>query len=240
MSEESIFSQDPATVVNENHSQSQIQAPQFNLPPEVQELVGEGRKYKTAEDALRSLPHAQSHISKLEEEMKQMREELARRKAAEELLEEFRFPSPQEPQAQPQLDTNAIAALVDQTLEQREAKKTAQGNIDTVIQSFNEKFGEKAPEMYEKIAAENGLSVQFLNSVAAKSPQAVLNLAGILKQQVQPVPGKTGSSVNTESFSQHSNSGQLSAKLPKAPTTKDLVSAWRNAGTMVKQELGIQ
>lgn len=49
-------------------------------------------------------------------------------------------------------------------------------------------------------------------------------------------PSKTQSSVNTEGFSGQGQ-GNLSAKLPKAATTKDLVQAWRNAGEMVKQDL---
>lgn len=231
MSDESIFSQDPAVVI-ENP------APSIALPQEAAELVGEGKKYKSVEDALKSIPHAQSHIQKLEEEMKQMRDELSRRKAAEELLEEFKAPRQQEPQAQTNLDASTLAALVDQTLDQREAKKRQEANINTVISSFNEKYGEKAPEIYAKIAQANGLSIQFLNSVAATSPAAVLNLAG-LNSQSQPVPGKTGSSVNTEALTSHPNQPALSAKLPKGATTKDLVTAWKNAGTMAKQELGI-
>ena len=233
MSDESIFSQTPANEVVENP------IPQFQLPQEVTELVGEGKKYRSAEDALKSIPHAQSHIQKLEEEMKTMRDELARRKAAEELLEEFKVSGKQEHNSQ-SVDPSQIAQLVDQTLEQREARKTAQSNINAVINSFNEKFGDKAPQMYEKIAIDNGLSIEFLNSVAAKSPAAVLNLAGINKVQQPSTPGKSGSSVNTEAFVQQHSQPNLSAKLPKAPTTKDLVAAWRNAGQMVKQELGIQ
>ncbi len=233
MSDESIFSQDPATNVEPNP------VPQISLPQEAVELVGEGKKYKSVEDALKSIPHAQSHIQKLEEEMKQMREELTKRKAAEELLEEFKVSGvTQEKPSSPALDTNQLAALVDQTLEQREAKKIAENNIKSVIDSFNAKFGESAPQMYEKIAADNGLSVQFLNSVAAKSPEAVFRLAGIYDKP-QAVAGKTAGSVNTAALQQAQQPQTLSAKLPKGATTKDLVSAWKNAGQMVKQELGI-
>ena len=65
-----------------------VETQQNAIPTELAEFVGEGKKYQTVEDALKSIPHAQSHIQKLEEEMKQAREELAKRKAAEELLEE--------------------------------------------------------------------------------------------------------------------------------------------------------
>jgi hypothetical protein len=233
MSEESIFSQTEA-----NEVEAQNPAPQFTLPQEVAELVGDGRKYRSVEDALKSVPHAQSHIHKLEEEMQTLRDELTKRKTAEELLEEFRVPEQREATPQSGLDPQSLAALVDKTLDQREAKKKQQGNIQAVVQSFNEKFGEKAPEMYEKIAADNGLSVQFLNSVAATSPAAVLKLAG-LEGQRQTTPSKPTGSVNTEALSQNTNHAAPSAKLPKAATTKDLVNAWRNAGDAVRKELGI-
>jgi vacuolar-type H+-ATPase subunit I/STV1 len=233
MSEESIFSQTEASEVEQQNP-----APQITLPQEVADLVGEGRKYKSVEDALRSVPHAQSHIHKLEEEMQTMRDELTRRKTAEELLEEFRVPEPREVTPQPGLDPQSLAALVDRTLDQREAKKKQQDNTLTVVKSFNEKFGEKAPEVYEKIAADNGLSVQFLNSVAAASPAAVLKLAGI-EVQKQAAPYRPTGSVNTEALSQTTNHAAPSAKLPKAATTKDLVNAWRNAGDAVRKELGI-
>lgn len=233
MSEESIFSQTEASEVEVQNPE-----PQFTLPQEVAELVGDGRKYKSVEDALKSVPHAQSHIHKLEEEMQAMRDELTRRKTAEELLEEFRVPEQREATPQAGLDPQSLAALVDKTLDQREAKKKQQGNIQAVVQSFNEKFGEKAPEMYAKIAADNGLSVQFLNSVAATSPAAVLKLAG-LEGQRQSTPSKPTGSVNTEALSQNTNHAAPSAKLPKAATTKDLVNAWRNAGDAVRKELGI-
>lgn len=229
MSEESIFSQTETDTISENPQ------PQIQLPPEALDFVGEGKKYKSVDDALRSIPHAQSHIQKLEEEMKAMREELQRRKTAEDLLQEFKAPS--EPVQQPQLDANTLAALVDQTLEQREARRRQQDNISSVVNAFNEKYGESAPQVYEKIAKDNGLSIQFLNSVAATSPAAVLNLAGLMKQP-EATPGKTTSSVNTAALSSNQQPHQLSAKLPKGATTKDLVSAWRAAGEMVKQDLG--
>lgn len=233
MSDESIFSQDPAIEVE---VESPVQ--QSTIPQELADLVGEGKKYRSVEDALRSIPHAQSHISKLEEEMKAVRDELQRRKTAEELLDEFKSSGFSEPQAQQAPSTVDLADLVDKTIEQREVKKRQAQNVDSVIKAFNDKFGEQAPAMYAQIAKDNGLSVQFLNSVAASSPVAVLKLAGISEQKVV-TPSKTTGSVNTDSFIQNNPTSTLSARLPKAATTKDLVSAWRNAGQMVKQELNL-
>ena len=49
----------------------------FEIPTEVQELVGEGKKYQSPEDALKSVPHAQQHIQTLESELAEIKEELS-------------------------------------------------------------------------------------------------------------------------------------------------------------------
>lgn len=213
-----------------------VETQQNAIPTELAEFVGEGKKYQTVEDALKSIPHAQSHIQKLEEEMKQAREELAKRKAAEELLEEFKTQGMPENKAAP-LDMEALTKVVENALSAKEAQKAAQNNINTVVNAFNSKFGEKGPEQYKLLAKETGVPLEALNKLAATSPQAVFRLAGLEAKSF--TPGKTSSSVNTTTMQ---NQGQaLSVKVkPVGTSTKELVSAWRNAGELVKQELGIK
>jgi len=211
--------------------------PQFTLPTEVADLVGAGKKYQSVEDALKSVPHAQSHIQKLEDEMKQMREELSKRKTAEELLDEIKsqgFPEKTSPAA---LDTDALSKVVENALSAREAQKKASQNIDSVVNAFNERFGEKGPEQYKLLAQESGLPLEYLNKLAATSPQAVMKLAGL--ENKQPTPGRTTSSINTTSMSSQPSTGSIKVKMVGS-STKELVSAWRAAGEAVKQELGIK
>lgn len=215
----------------------EVVEPQQNaIPTELAEFVGEGKKYQTVEDALKSIPHAQSHIQKLEEEMKQAREELAKRKAAEELLEEFKTQGMPENKAA-SLDMEALTKVVENALSAKEAQKAAQNNINTVVNAFNSKFGEKGPEQYKQLAQETGVPLEALNKLAATSPQAVFRLAGLEAKSF--TPGKTSSSVNTTTMQ---NQGQaLSVKVkPVGTSTKELISAWRNADALVKQELGIK
>lgn len=209
------------------------------LPTEVAELVGEGKKYRTAEDALKAIPHAQKHIMTLEEEAKQLREELAKRKTSEELLEEFKLSgiqtSPVTQQQTPPVDVEAVVASV---LAKKEAATTAQKNISTVVSTFQNTFGDKAKaeEMYNKVAEESGLSISALNSLAATSPEAVLRLAGITRKQTETTPGKVQGTVNAQAFGDKPNS-ELSARLKSGASTKDMVNAWRIAGEKVKQKL---
>ena len=229
MTEQTIFDQTPDPVVDTQ--------PQFTLPTEVADLVGAGKKYQSVEDALKSVPHAQSHIQKLEGEMQQMREELAKRKTAEELLDEIKSQGLPEKTSPASLNVDELSKAVENALSAREAQSTAKQNISSVVNAFNEKFGEKGPEQYKLLAQESGLPLEALNKLAATSPHAIMKLAGMEVKQATPV--KTTSSVNTTSMSSQPSSAGIKVKMVGA-STKELVSAWRAAGEAVKQELGIK
>jgi hypothetical protein len=224
MSEETIFNQETTSEVNE------IPSNLISLPQEVEELVGEGRKYRSAEDALKSIPHAQAHIRKLEEEQQALKEELAKRKAAEELLEEIKANGfKQETSSTAPID---IEGVVNKVISQKQQQAVAQSNQAQVVAAFNAKYGEKGEEMFMQLAAETGTPVAMLNQIAATSPKALLKMAGFDSTPVPP--GKTTSSVNTEGFTQAPTN--LSAKIPKGASTKDLVSAWKNAGEISRSK----
>jgi len=214
------------------------QQPVFQIPTEAAELVGDGKKYSSVEDALKSVPHAQKHIQTLESELAAAREELAKRKTAEELLDEIK--SGIQPQATPagsEFDQDKLLQLVDQTLEQKERQRAAKTNAESVALKFTEKYGQKAEEVYNTVAKESGLTIQQLNSLAASSPKIVLKLAG-LEGVSAPVAGKPNSTVNTEALNNTKvDANQLSARVKQGATTKDLVNAWKIAGEKVKLNL---
>ena len=208
------------------------------VPPEVAELVGAGKKYATAAEALKALPHAQSHILKIEEDNANLRRELEKAKAMEELLDEFKKQGTQQygsttPPAQPAptADLTNVDSVVEAILARKEAERQAKQNAQAVMDAFQHEFGAEAEARFVKLSQEIGMPVEQLNSLAVTSPEAVFKLAGIKK----PAPvGKNTSTVNTAgSFSQPQ--GELSAKVPKGASTKDLVNAWKNAGEKVKQ-----
>ena len=214
MTEETIFDQ----VTPETEEQ---------VPEAVSELVGVDKKYRSVEDALKSIPHAQSHIQKLEEEAAQLREELTKRRTTEELLDELKATGLPEKTTQASIDSESLVKAVEGVLSQREEQKRSQQNIESVVSVFNTQFGEKGPEMYKKVAEESGLPLAALNNLAARSPAAVLKLAGIT--QVSQAPGKTTSSVNTEAFKPVPSTSNIRVK-PVGSSTKDLVAAWKAAG----------
>jgi hypothetical protein len=213
------------------------QQPVFQIPTEAAELVGDGKKYNSVEDALKSVPHAQKHIQTLESELAAAREELTKRKTTEELLDEIKSGiQPQITSAGSEFDQDKLLKLVDQTLEQKERQRAAKTNAETVANKFTDKYGQKAEEVYNTIARDSGLTVQQLNSLAASSPKIVLKLAG-LEGTSAPVAGKPTSSVNTETLGNKQDPNQLSARVKQGATTKDLVNAWKIAGEKVKLNL---
>lgn len=207
------------------------------LPPEIAELIGEGKKYRTAADALKSIPHAQTHISKLESELAAARDEITKATAMEDLLAEFQkqagqppvSPAPQVP-GDAQAPTVDINAQVEAILARKQAEQVANANIGVVNQAFATAYGDTAAETFEKLAKDVGLTKDALASLAATSPEAVLKLAGLKKLAVVSKPS---GSINTDGFAPAPQ--DLSARVPSGASTKQLVSAWKAAGEKVRQ-----
>ena len=236
MAEEQTIQEQPVEPTTQEVQQEDTQAKPFEIPTEAQDLVGEGKKYSTAEEALRSVPHAQEHIKTLEAEMAQMKEELSKRKTTQELLDEIK--SGVQPVANTTQETglnqDTIMELVNNTLKQNEQKKTAQANASQVANKFTEKYGSNAETVYNSLAKDLSLTPQKLNELAASSPNLVLRLADL---EPNATVAKSSGSVNTEALSANKPPQEVSARVPKGAKTSDLVNAWRAAGEKVKQKL---
>lgn len=232
MSETSIFN---ASVTPEVVTPAVTPPSTPNLTPEISEFVGTGKKYASVEDALKSVPHAQKHISTIEAELATIKEELSKRRTAEELLEELRSASNTQPSTQvgSTITTEEIAQIVQRTIGQNEAQVRATNNVEKVKTAFLSSFGDTSADVYDKVARESGLSMSDLNKLAATSPNLVLKLAGITEKPTSSV-SKPSSSINTEAFTSTTNNNQtLSARVKQGASTKDLVAAWKIAGQKI-------
>lgn len=228
MSDQSIFTEDQSVKPAEPNP-----APVTpTIPPEVSEFVGEGKKYKSMEDALKSIPHAQSHIQKLEDELAANRAVLEKSRAMEELLQELRQQKSNEQrteaptQLQPQVPVDVDKA-VEEALNRKEIERQAKQNAAVVIDAFKAAYGDESKTKFEELASETGLPMSALNNLARTSPDAVLKLAGLTKKSGGFVPHST-SSVRPGAVNE---SPEVSAKVKMVgSSTKDAVQAWRNAG----------
>ena len=227
MEESQVFSADQAPAappVGSPTTPAPTPQPPLAVPTEAQEWIGDGKKYKSVEDALKAVPHAQSHIKTLEQELAQAREELAKRKAAEDLLNEIKQASTPQQETPSSVEANpeVLSQIVEQVIEKKTAQQTAQQNAKTVIDKLTAVYGEKAKEQYFAMAAANGMSVQTLDALSMQSPSAVLKLAGLdSKQQTM---GKLQSDVVAPTQSNPNSSASI---IPRYATTKDLVKAFK-------------
>ncbi len=160
-----------------------------NVPTIFNDYVGEGKKYKTAEEAIASIPHAQSHIAKLEADNKTLREQQQAIEAKLAALLANQTPTSGVTAPAPQVGTAAttvdVEALVAQALVKQQALTQAQANSSKVAAELKQLYADKAESAYVAKAQELGLAVEDLNNMAAKSPQAVLTLFKATAPQVQ-------------------------------------------------------
>jgi hypothetical protein len=204
------------------------QTQQSSLPEEVMALVGTGKKYATTEDALKSVPHAQAHIARLETEMQELRERAAQAKAIDDVYEALTSRQQSEPTATAQapiVDERFIDAVLERKLEEQKRSEEKRANLSKVRESLTAKYGEKAAETFKKKAEELGINEGFLTDLAAKSPAAALELFGANAKEKVATASPSGS-INPQAFVQNQQPAPPKAVMAGA-STSDLLSAWR-------------
>lgn len=160
--------------------------------------VGDGKKYANPDDLAKAYTHADTFIGNLKNENEELRKELEKRLAAEELLAKARNtpvpPANPPPANQPNdvkpLSENDLVEKIRAVQREDQERKAATSNIETVAQRLADHYGDpdKANAAIKAKATELGVSVDFLKSVAAQSPKAFFNQFG-LDQEAKPQPG---------------------------------------------------
>lgn len=207
------------------------------------------QKYNSIEDALKGAAHAQQYIAQLKAEKAELESKVQNvqvdvskqaelERTVQELLSRQSSAAPANPAA-PAVDPNAIADLVNKTLEQRTAAERAQANQKEVVTQLMAKFGAEAEAKYTAAAQELGLTVAEMNEFAAKSPKAVLKALGV-SEQPAPKPNTFApapSAVNTAAFQPHQESliGRNKEKSRIGATTRELNQEAARAKAMVEE-----
>jgi hypothetical protein len=200
------------------------------IPDEAKEFVGEGKKYATIEDALKSVPYAQKYIDEQKvildakiAEAAELKAELEKKKSMEDYLDNLKKQGDNTTTPPPD-----ISGLVEQKMAEIESNKVVQANLLAADAAMKAMYGEKAKEAMVSKAAELNVSVAYLTQLAATSPAAFYKMLDIKKSG--SMGSKTDASLNTERFNQD-NDENTSARIVNkvGATTKDMVTAWRNA-----------
>ena len=242
MSDQTIFNQNPPPETPA--VQQVLSTPSFeDLLGMVTNEQGE-RKYKDVPAALQGLQNAQTFISQLKGEIATLRTEneslkvqMERVKELENTVQTLSASVRAQPTETPKpaLDETALTELLERTLTQREIQARRQQNITKVVSEVQSKFGDKAEEVFYGKAKELGMSVEEVNELASKSPQAVLGLLGInavvsgYKPPVTSGTNTAGYTPPTESYVKANKGALLGA------TYQDLVTEKQNSSKMLEE-----
>lgn len=228
-----------------NPAPSQVNEPFADLLGSIKNEQGQP-KYNNPVDALNALKHSQEFIPQLKQEnaslrseIEQLRVQVEKLKAVEGVVE--RLTSQQNNGATPPqvLDENAIASYVERTLSKREIEAVQKANVTSVVQTLQSQFGQEAEKAFYGKAQELGMSVQQMNSLAATSPQAVLQLFGVQKRDEKKVnvPSAVPSGTNTAGFQpkQDTYVGRNQKSVTVGATSREVAEELQAARKMVEE-----
>lgn len=181
----------------------------------LEELVGEGKKFKTVEDLAKGKYEADRTIEQRNREFDELRADAMQWRA--DSVAKARFDEYVETQKrnqsnnnepaitpaanveQPSFDPNKIDELLETKLSQMKAREREEANLDRVDSLLQERFGDSAKTVLRDKMKSLNLSQDDLKYLAKKSPEAVMNALGLNSQQESyqaPLKG----SVRSDSF----------------------------------------
>lgn len=155
-------------------------------PSVVEQLVGEGKKFKTIEDALRGKVEADNHIEELKAKLAEAEAKVTKDDKLGELLKQLQekatenvtpAPAPT-PESTPQLEASDLKSLVADTVKELTQTELEAANLKLVNESLEKSFGTEAEAKFKEKINALGLSEEQAVVLAKQSPEAILSLVG--------------------------------------------------------------
>jgi hypothetical protein len=142
-------------------------------------LVGETQKYKSVDELAKAYANADSFIEQLKEENRKLREQTAKAKTIDEVLERMNRRNASEDDTPPVsgIRPEDVQKLVEQTLSGRETQQRREQNLLAADKAMKERFGEKAAEVFKQRAS-TPEKAKVLMELAATDPNEFVNLFG--------------------------------------------------------------
>lgn len=156
-------------------------------------LVGEGKKFKTVEDLAKGKLEADNFIEQLKKEKAELHAALQSKTTEAKVQETIQETTQTNTKAS--VGEDNLRTLVAQTVQNLFAEQEIQSNIVTVNKKLQEVYGDNAAKKVADRAAELNVGVDFLKSVAAKSPSAFYKLLDTNTQAQTPSGGVAQSTV---------------------------------------------
>lgn len=182
-----------------------------------EDLVGEGKKFATADDLAKGKAESDAFIKHLTEELKGLRESVNRDNNASDnlatlqaeiadLKAKLNKPAEPSPDTKGELTTGQLEEIVASVITKQEQSRTTAQNVAVANSKMVEIFGDKASETFQQRAVELGMSAGELKAIAAKSPNAFYRIMGI--EGAKPAAHIDTQSSKLNSAAMPSNPGQ--------------------------------
>lgn len=178
----------------------------------LEELVGEGKKFKSVDELARGKAESDAYIQTLTSKLDELRDELTKRKTVEEVADLLRsrqdkVPSnhahddgdgEDEPVVPNSFKQEDIEALLEKKLQEKEAMSRAERNLNEVNEKLRNKFGDGASKVLMEKADQLGVSMEYLEAQAKANPKVFYRLIDLDRTTSSFTPHTPpSSSVNT-------------------------------------------
>lgn len=159
----------------------------------LEELVGEGRKFKTPEDLARGKYEADMFIESLKREKAELttdyralREEMQSRARLEELLDQLKNPQDGEhttnanqDNKQANTDPSQLESLFDKKIREYESSKKEEQNFNLVKSKLQERYGSDHGRYLKEQMENLGLTKEDIDQMARRHPQVLIKTLGL-------------------------------------------------------------
>lgn len=173
----------------------------------LEELVGDGKKFKTPEDLARAKAESDAFILRLQNETKALRDDLNARQRLEDLLDKMQNGQTTNTNSNQNnqhgennegtaLTPDRITAMVEETVLKREQAARSAQNLAEVRSTLTQHYGSDYLNRLTSAASDLGVTNEFLNNLAASQPKALYRLLGVGQKQDTTLfapPRSTGS-----------------------------------------------
>lgn len=180
---------DNTDLFNPEEDPSNLFTPDNEVDPDkdyFSELVGEGKKYRDEKALAKSRVVADRHISQIERENAELRQELQKRLSLEEFYEKVKTHTPPSPSNPPEptdddrerneISLEQIGSLVDQRMQQQTVAERQKQNLTYVMTEAQNRLGTGFQKILRDRAAELGESESDLTQMAMHKPKVFLKL----------------------------------------------------------------
>jgi len=166
----------------------------------LEQLVGEGKKFKSPEDLAKGKLEADRFVEQLKRENAELRKQQETTSKLGDVLDKLqnlKLERPTDPPNQnnhtdeddlrsPGLTPEKIAELIEQRLQARESQTKAQENVARTVSALKEKYGNDFVRELEQRTQALGMTKEEMNALAASRPALVLTLMGVDKTPSSP------------------------------------------------------